>query len=76
MLPVFSPAFRSSALLQGNMAEYAVVHGFQGKGYGKRLVQAMLGMCVGIEGVVFVKAHRWELGFYSLMGFNCQGPEE
>jgi len=57
------------------LSRVAVVPGERGKGFGRRLVQGMLSLAIGIEGVVYVRAYRWELGFYSLLGFDCQGGE-
>jgi len=58
------------------LSKIAVIPGERGKGYGKRLVQGILAMCSDVEGVVYVKAHRWELGFYYLLGFDSQGGDE
>ncbi|KAJ8904397.1 hypothetical protein NDN08_000916 [Rhodosorus marinus] len=58
------------------LSKIAVIPGERGKGYGKRLVQGMLSMCSDVEGVVYVKAHRWELGFYYLLGFDSQGGDD
>lgn len=53
----------------------AVLPRARGKGVGRLLVEKLLRFAAPVEGAVFVRATAWELGFYSILGFEVQGNE-
>lgn len=62
---------------QGNakLERVYVAPEWRGKGTGRALVMALLRAAREVEGAVYVRARPTEFGFYSLLGFEAQGPE-
>ncbi len=52
-----------------------VLEEMRGRGVGRSLVQSLLGTATRMQGAIYVKATRSELGFYSILGFEAQGNE-
>lgn len=52
-----------------------VLPSYRGQGAGRALVGALVGVGRRAVGATYVRARSVELGFYSVLGFEAQGPE-
>lgn len=52
-----------------------VLSAWRGQGAGRALADALIGTARRSPGATYVRARAVELGFYSLLGFEAQGPE-
>eukprot|EP00871_Galdieria_phlegrea_P005747 jgi/Galph1/65/GphlegSOOS_G4812.1 len=50
----------------------AVLPEFRGQGIGRAMIEKILTWTAPREGALFVRAYRHEMGFYSILGFECQ----
>lgn len=49
---------------------------FRGRGIGRVVVQRLVKLASGVDGAIWVKARKGEMGFWSIMGFETQGGEK
>ncbi|GJQ11006.1 hypothetical protein GpartN1_g2797.t1 [Galdieria partita] len=54
----------------------AVLPEFRGQGIGRSLIQTILRWNLFNQGAIYVKAFPHEMGFYSILGFECQSYPE
>ncbi|GJD08611.1 hypothetical protein Gasu2_29040 [Galdieria sulphuraria] len=54
----------------------AVLPEFRGQGIGRTLIQSILSSNLSNQGAIYVKAFPHEMGFYSILGFECQSYPE
>ena len=53
----------------------SVLQRARGKGIGRMLVEKLLTLAAPVDGAVYTKANAWEMGFYSILGFESQGND-
>jgi GNAT superfamily N-acetyltransferase len=56
------------------ISRLCVVDAYRGRGVGRGLVEQLMKAAAPIEGALHVEATHGELGFFSLLGFEAQGP--
>ncbi|KAA8496237.1 hypothetical protein FVE85_2392 [Porphyridium purpureum] len=54
----------------------AVLQSHRGRGIGRKLLETMLLFASPACGAIFIEALPFQLGFFSILGFECQGKEK